>query len=143
LGAERVAEILGGKEAIGVDITSQMDLVHAIRAGLPFRVLDWIIDHEVLTRPEVEHYVIPRRTMAYRKRSGARLSSEESDRLTRVARIVALTEETFGDRGKASHWLRMRNPSLGGDRPLDLLDTTEGAHLVETILIRLAHGVYS
>jgi putative toxin-antitoxin system antitoxin component (TIGR02293 family) len=140
--AEQVAEILGGRQTMGVAVTSRLDLARAVRAGLRVGVLSWLIDNKVLTLLEVEH-IIPRRTIAYRKRHGATLSPSESDRLARVARIVALAEETMQSKEKAARWLRLANRGLGGDRPLDLLDTDEGARLVETILTRLAHGVYS
>ena len=71
------------------------------------------------------------------------LSPEESDRFARVLRLVALAEETFGDRDKARLWLRRPNRALEGRVPLDLLDTDGGARAVETILSRITHGVYS
>lgn len=140
--AGKVAAFLGGTEAMGVPVRSRLDLARAVRAGLRLRVVDWIVDHDILTRPEVEE-IIPRRTLAYRKRHRQSLSPEESDRLARVARVVALAEETMQDKGKAARWLRAPNRGLGGERPLDLLDTDEGARLAETVLLRLAHGIYS
>ena len=49
----------------------------------------------------------------------------------------------FGDQEKAIVWLGTPNRALGGDRPLDLLDTDMGARMVEDILGRIAYGVYS
>ena len=39
--------------------------------------------------------------------------------------------------------LRTPNRALGGERPLDQLDTDIGARAVEDILGRIAYGVYS
>jgi putative toxin-antitoxin system antitoxin component (TIGR02293 family) len=141
--AGKVAAVLGGRKVIGMKVTSPLELVRAVRAGFPYRVVEHVMENRVLSRPELEHAVIPRRTMAHRKRLGERLSPEESDRLVRVARVVALAEDTFRSKDKAARWLRLANPSLGGDAPMDVLDTGEGAALVHTVLIRLAHGVYS
>jgi putative toxin-antitoxin system antitoxin component (TIGR02293 family) len=84
--------------------------------------------------------VLPRKTLANRKKVGA-LTSEQSGRLLRVARAIAAAEETFGDREKAGAWLRRGTTALEGEAPLDLLDTEEGAREVETLLTRIGHGL--
>ena len=76
-----------------------------------------------------------------RKRSGI-FTSVESDRLARVLDILKLAEETFGEQTKAYRWLRTPNGAIDGHRALDLCSTGEGSRLVETVLGRLAHGVY-
>jgi len=86
---------------------------------------------------------ISERTLSRRLANGARLSPEESDRMMRVARVFAQTKETLGDSAKAGRWLQRPNLALGGERPLDLLDTDAGRHDVETILGRIEWGIYS
>jgi putative toxin-antitoxin system antitoxin component (TIGR02293 family) len=49
----------------------------------------------------------------------------------------------LGEQEKAIAWLGTANRALGGDRPLDVLDTDVGARMVEDILGRIAYGVYS
>jgi putative toxin-antitoxin system antitoxin component (TIGR02293 family) len=60
-----------------------------------------------------------------------------------MARVYANAVEMIGDREKATAWLGTPNRALGGDRPLDLLDTDLGARMVEDILGRIAYGIYS
>ena len=71
------------------------------------------------------------------------LTPSESDRTVRVARVYAGAVEMIGDRDKATEWLNTPNRALGGERPLDQLDTDTGARMVEDILGRIAYGVYS
>ncbi|MBI1788351.1 MAG: DUF2384 domain-containing protein [Acidobacteria bacterium] len=71
------------------------------------------------------------------------LTCAESDRTVRMARVYAQAVETIGDREKAVEWLSAPNRALGGERPLDQLDTDAGAQMVEEILGRIAYGVYS
>jgi hypothetical protein len=54
-----------------------------------------------------------------------------SDRLVRVAGVIASAEETFGSREKARAWLRCPTAALANESPRDLLDTDEGAREVE------------
>ena len=91
-------------------------------------------------RAELDKVVLPRKTLANRRKVGT-LTAEQSDRLLRVARVVAMAEETFGNQQKAAAWLRRPTSPLAGERPLDLLDTDEGAREVETLLGRIAHGI--
>ncbi|MDE0705643.1 MAG: DUF2384 domain-containing protein [Rhodospirillaceae bacterium] len=112
-----------------------------IAEGLRWSVLQDLLDRSRISTDEAEALIAPRRTLMRRKRSG-RFTSGESDRLARVLDILKLAEETFGEPAKAQRWLRTPNGASGGHRPLDLCSTGEGARLVETVLGRLAHGVY-
>ena len=114
-----------------------------VREGLPFSALEEVIARFALGRREVSAVLhLPERTLARRKRE-RRLSPDESDRLVRLARIAAQAEETLGSAERAGLWLSRPNRALGGEAPLDLLDTDLGAREVEAILGRLEHGVYS
>ncbi len=140
--ASSVAEALGGKEVFGSDVDSEIGLVQAIEDGLPVAAVAHIIKSGLLSSDEVFHHVLPRRTYGRRKKA-RRLSPAESDRLARIARIVAFANDVFGDPRKAHKWLRRPNRVLGGRVPLDLVDSDVGVRLVETILLRIQHGVYS
>ncbi len=61
--------------------------------------------------------------------------------MVRLARIQAAADEVFGDRAEARLWLREKNGALGGQLPLELLDTEEGGRAVESVLGRIAHGI--
>lgn len=136
-----LAEHLGGRQALGRDIRSDFDLNDAIRAGLPLDAVDSVVRRGILRASELHALVIPRRTLAHRKHQGQPLSPKQSDRLTRVVRVVARAEEAIGDGEKARRWLRKPNRSLRGKRPLDLLDSDVGIRMVERVLGRLEHGL--
>lgn len=115
-------------------------LVRLLREGLSVAAVQRLLESGRLTLAEIDRVVLPRKTLANRRRIG-RLTPEQSDRLMRVARVLALTEETFGNPEKAGLWLRRPSAVLAGERPLDLLDTDEGARAVETLLGRISHGI--
>lgn len=93
-----------------------------------------------LTPTQMDRVVLPRRTLASRRKVGT-LTPEQSDRLLRTARVLAAADETFGNTDKAGQWLRRPTHLLAEERPLDLLDTEEGAREVESLLGRIAHGL--
>jgi putative toxin-antitoxin system antitoxin component (TIGR02293 family) len=102
--------------------------------------IDAVLAEGWLTPTELDAIVIPRKTLANRRKLGT-LTPDQSDRFSRVARIIAIARETFGDDDKARHWLRRPTAPLGGEAPLHQLDTDHGVRAVESLLGRIAHGI--
>lgn len=136
-----LAEYLGGSQAFGREIRSDFDLDDAIREGLPLSTIESVVSGGALRPSELDALVIPRRTLAHRKRLGRSLTTRQSDRLARVVRVVARAEEAIGDFAKAKRWLRKPNRALQGKRPLDLLASDVGIRIVEQLLGRIEHGL--
>ena len=74
---------------------------------------------------------------------GEQLSSEETDRVVRAARVLALAEDVFADRGKALLWLRTPDDRIDNRKPMSLLQTETGGRVVESMLWQIDEGVYS
>jgi putative toxin-antitoxin system antitoxin component (TIGR02293 family) len=66
----------------------------------------------------------------------------DMEREQRGARVRALAAEVFGGQEKAERWLQ-RNNRLLGDAPVHLLGTEAGTEMVETVLHRIEHGIFS
>jgi putative toxin-antitoxin system antitoxin component (TIGR02293 family) len=138
-----LAEKLGGKKVLKLEVRSELDLAEAIHRGLPTRAVDAVLASGLLDPQELYELVVPRRTLAHRRERRQRLTPEQSDRLARVVRVMARAEESLGDEAKAARWLRKPNRALAGRRPIDLLESDIGARMVERLLTRIEHGVYS
>jgi putative toxin-antitoxin system antitoxin component (TIGR02293 family) len=131
---------LGGESALGRHFRSDRDLDNAIREGFPQRVVAEIMDSAGLTLKELAASLdLSPRSLQRRRREG-RLAKYESDRIYRLARIVALAKRYIGDEDRARRWLKRPNRALGGPAPLDLIDTEPGARAVENVLGRIAYG---
>ncbi len=142
--AAAIAEILGGRKVLGKAVNKPDDLAELVRKGLPansVRVLAARL--EVANAVLSEKLGIAQRTLTRRLSQRSRLTPAESDRTVRLARVYASAVEMIGDEEKAVEWLRTPNRALGGERPLDQLDTDIGAREVDDILGRIAYGVYS
>ncbi len=140
---ETIAERLGGKKVLRREVRSDLELAAAVREGLSYGALDHVLRSDDLEASEAYALVGSRRTLLRKKQEGKRLSPAESDRLTRVIRIIARADEALGDRVRAHGWLRDPNRALGGEQPLDLLDSDAGARMVERVLGRIEHGIFS
>ncbi|RUT95492.1 DUF2384 domain-containing protein [Mesorhizobium sp. USDA-HM6] len=92
---------------------------------------------------ELYRIVAPRRTLARRKEHGEPLSAAESDRALRLERIAEHADRVFGSHDKAQRWLRSEIIALDGARPIDLLQTETGAHVVFEELVRIDFGMFA
>jgi putative toxin-antitoxin system antitoxin component (TIGR02293 family) len=135
-----VVEELGGESTLGRPLRTEADLEAAIRDGFPQSVVAEIMHGAELSLKELATALDLSSRSLQRRRSEGRLARYESDRLYRLARIVALAKQALGDNGRATRWLHRANRTLGGKTPLECLDTEMGARQVENVLGRIAYG---
>ena len=132
---KRIQELLGVQR-----LRTDQDLVRLVEQRLSSRAIDALRESGV-TDEEVYSLIVPRRTLTHRRARREALSRDESDRVVRVARVVALCEEVFGERERGWRWLRDAKRQFRGRTPLDLLATEAGARLVEELLYRIDEGM--
>jgi len=138
-----VETLLGGRGVLRAKRQSPLDWVEVIRHGIPAAAVDALTKAIQVSQSELARTLgIPERTLARRKREGV-LSSEESAKLLRLARVVGRANEVFEDPEAALHWLKSPNSALSGATPFSLLDTDIGAESVLDTLGRIEHGVFA
>lgn len=130
---------LGGERALGRALASDRDMREAIREGFPHAVLEELMRASGLTLKELAH-ALDLSTRSLQRRRRGRLARFESDRLYRMARVLALARESLGDEARANRWLKRANHALGGVAPIAAIDTELGARQVENLLGRIAYG---
>lgn len=79
----------------------------------------------------------------HRRAKSGLLDAATSERLLMLGRLAGHGEVVFQDSGKFTRWLRRPLRVLADRDPLDLLDSPTGVLLVEDILGRIEHGVFS
>ena len=114
--------------------------IEGIRRGLPAGAWSFVSTligmgkHELAETLKLNPRTLQRRT---------RLHSEEAERILRVFRVF---QEAVlmcrGDRTEAQQWMRTAAVALGGNRPVDLLDTEVGAGEVLNLIRAVNWGVY-
>jgi putative toxin-antitoxin system antitoxin component (TIGR02293 family) len=135
-----IVDELGGEGVLKRRLKRDGDLQAAIRDGFPQKVIDELMEAADLTIKELAASLdLSPRSLQRRRREG-RLAPYESDRIYRLARIVALAKSSLGSREGATRWLKRPNRALGGKAPLAMIDTEIGARAVENVLGRIAFG---
>ncbi len=125
-------------ELLTVDPLARIALV---RGGLPAVALQSAA--ELLSLSQVDLLTalrIPVSTFTAHMRERKPLSPDESDKLIRLAEVVKAAVVVFGDSDEGKAWVTDTILSLGGKRPVDLLDTQDGFTLVMQTLGRVQFG---
>lgn len=138
--ASAVIDLLGGVRVLGSRVSNDKELVSSLQRGLPYGALEAVKRRLHLSDNELVQAIdIHPRTLARRK-SQRRLRSDESDRLSRLARVTSHAIDVLGGDDNAVAWLRNPNPALGGVPPLQYLSTDLGARRVEAVLSHIEWG---
>jgi putative toxin-antitoxin system antitoxin component (TIGR02293 family) len=138
---EGVLTVLGGTKVVGRSVRSPEDLAQRVREGLPFSALSAVVQQYGISRDVVcEILHLSRRNFLRRKQQN-RLSPDESDRLYRLARVLAHANRVFEDPEQSADWIQTPNTALGKQQPLTLLDTDIGVQQVDQVLGRIEHGI--
>ena len=131
---------LGGPVVLGRRVRSDEDMSAAIREGFPHAAVEGLLESSGFSLQEIASTLDLSLRSLQRRKSQGRLARYESDRLYRLARLVALAGHFLGDHQLAIEWLKRPNHVLGGVTPLSVVDTELGARQVENILGRIGYG---
>lgn len=121
---------------------SRLSLPTSIESGLPVAALDRLADKVAPGDARFKFRLIPKATLERRRKSASkRLTSEEGDRLARLAKVFSFALDIYGVPERAREFLGRAHPMLDGKAPLDVaLATSPGADLVINLLGRAAYG---
>ena len=126
-----------------LDLGDSSQIIESIRKGLPASTIDFVAGLLSLSRAAfLDAIKIAPSTIERRIRTGEALTSDESDRVSRVAKVMRRAVEVFGAEAPGKAWMTDAVSSMGGQTPLSLLDTVEGYELVSNTLSRIEFGVY-
>ena len=130
--------------SIGIVAASTDQIVSKLERGFSFQSLRELESQSGISIAMIASVVgIPERTLA-RRRATERLTTQESERLLRIAILFEKTVELFeGDVAAATRWLTTPQQALGRRSPLLYARTEPGAREVESLIGRLEHGVFS
>jgi uncharacterized protein (DUF2384 family) len=154
---DRMAEIFGGATPLGRAPRTIDDWRQLVEMGIPIEALSslrrWVapspVQAEALT--DVVFETADRRTryvVEVKSRAGARrtpgsarrigkLTTAESERAERIARLYALAEEALGSADEARAFLFSPHDRLDGHSPIDWMRTEIGGRNVEQLLVNI------
>jgi putative toxin-antitoxin system antitoxin component (TIGR02293 family) len=137
--AASVETLLGVKPAAD---GSRLRLAYSIERGLPVSALDKLAESVAPQDTSFKFRLIPKATLERRRKSvSKRLTSEEGDRLARLAKVFGFALDIYQDAGKARAFLSRPHAMLDDKPPLEVaLATGPGADMVINLLGRAAYS---
>lgn len=137
---------LGGKKFSKRTLSSRSDVHAAIVSGASYGALLHLISQmNGLLEADVAK-VLGLSTRTLRRQSeypDKPMPADLASKAWLFAETLAKATDVFGGKEAAEAWLSKTAMGLDGQRPIDLLQTVQGAELVNDFLTRLQYGVYS
>jgi putative toxin-antitoxin system antitoxin component (TIGR02293 family) len=140
INAPAVARILGGQKTLRRRVRTLTDLREAVAEGLPVSALEAAVEYitgDARRAGSLRDRIVPRATRYRRER----LKPAESERLERLARVMAMAEEVWESKADAQEFLTTPQPLLEDLTPLDLAQSELGARQVEDLLMQLEYSL--
>jgi putative toxin-antitoxin system antitoxin component (TIGR02293 family) len=116
-------------------------VVQVMPAGLGFGELEALREQLDLSMDQLIAKLGLARATLHRRKTTGRLTTDESDKVVRFARLLGHAVHLFGGLDQARQWLKTPQRELGGAVPLDRAQTEDGAREVENLLDRIGYGV--
>jgi len=140
--AEQIADVLGGRQALGRKVRSMRELDDIVREGMPKSALDTLIEAVAASRygdfaVKLRNMMVPRAT--YNRVD--RFNLQVSETTERMARLYAMALEAFDDAEAATHFMARTHPELDGRSPFETALTEIGGRQVEEVIERGLHGL--
>ena len=139
--AARVAEVLGGTKVLKRRVRTLSDLEQSVADGLPKGTLRKSLAYILTDSAEITKFtykIVPEGTY---KRRRTTFTPDESERVERLARLIAMAEYVWDDRDAARRFLTSPHPAFDGRAPIDLARSELGARRVEALLEDILHGL--
>lgn len=137
--AQSIAKILG----LSASIHTYAQLEFEVSKGLPKKSLKRLATRIMPEKASAAvllycYKVVPRGTF---NRRSERLSVAESEKTSRIARVLVLAEHVWRNEDAARDWMNTPLPALQGRTPANAVQTELGAIQVEDALNKLLFGL--
>lgn len=143
---DRVTKLLG---TVNLVVETPVDVHDYLSRGMPRRSAFTLSGHLRHIKPNDKAI---ERALGMSERTLHRFKADSEDKLLDVnqasrvwtlADVLSKAQEVLGTQDAAERWLTSPALGLNAKRPIDLLQTAQGAEVVKTFLERLEFGVYA
>jgi putative toxin-antitoxin system antitoxin component (TIGR02293 family) len=76
-------------------------------------------------------------------RTHKKLDKNLSAKLFEIADLFLYGTEVFGNKENFFKWIELPNTALGGMKPIEIIELSEGVSKVRDVLLRIEYGVFS
>jgi putative toxin-antitoxin system antitoxin component (TIGR02293 family) len=141
---DKIVQLLGDERVLGAAIGTPLELCRVIQRGMPVGVVMSLAAHLLNHAGRIFACLSGECDLISIASAGSAndlLSIEDSNRVYRLAGILAHASDTFGSFAAAETWLMTPHAIFDKAAPIELIDTDIGYEIVETVLVQIDHGV--
>ena len=124
----------------GVEIMSPSGYLSLVRSGVSGDQLKAITD--LIGEEELIARSIGTTSNLSKRYQSKRLSSTETDNLIDLLRVYIQAAKVYESFDLAKEWMRSSIPALGGEIPVNMIDSQAGREVVRQALRRMEFGEY-
>lgn len=123
-------------------INQRTDLIGIARKGIQTKYIEQIQKFTSLSDKELSSILPISQRQLFRYPSDHKLNKEITSHLIQIIELFQKGFKLFGEE-KFKIWIRTSNKVLNDNKPIEIMDTSIGIELVEDVIGRIEHGVYS
>lgn len=117
-------------------------LINSTREGVDYDTFDKFSNKFPLNNSDWSNILnVSERTMQRYKREKKRFDSIHSERLLLIMLLFKKGIEVFESKDNFIKWINTESISLGGVKPIKMLDNSFGINLIKDELVRIEHGI--
>ncbi len=123
-------------------ISQRTDLITIARNGIKTKYIERIQKYILLSDKELSSILPISQRQLFRYPPDHILNKEITSHLIQIIELFQKGYNLF-DTEKFQAWIRTSNKVLNENKPLEIMDTSIGIEMIEDIIGRIEHGVYS
>jgi putative toxin-antitoxin system antitoxin component (TIGR02293 family) len=133
--------------------TAPMDRIRLIKLGIPARALERMANDMRIPLEQLATTLgLTRATVSRKVRENGALSADAGSRAIGMASLIGQVQKMIDESGDpdgfsaaewVARWLDRPLPAIGGQKPAELMDTSEGQALISNILACMQAGTYA
>jgi putative toxin-antitoxin system antitoxin component (TIGR02293 family) len=123
-------------------INQRTDLIAVARAGIETKYIKTIQEYTSLSEKELIRILPISSRQLTRYTDNHKLNKAITSHLLELIEVFQKGYRLFG-KDKFKIWIRTENKVLNNNSPLDIMDTSLGIEMIEDVIGRIEHGVYS
>ena len=125
------------------NVENVADFIRCIRAGVPKKALDNLVEITGINAAEMAGIVRTSDRTLRRYSANQKLNAEQSERVIELAKVYSRGEEVFGSIDAFREWMNGSVLALGSKKPKEFLDTSLGIEMLMDELGRIEHGIFA
>ncbi|MEO6148857.1 MAG: antitoxin Xre/MbcA/ParS toxin-binding domain-containing protein [Mucilaginibacter sp.] len=136
--------LLGGPGVVTRPMRTEFDVVALSNEGITKASVDVLMNYVGISKKAFAEDILQLsvKTME-RKKSTDKLDSRTSSHVIEIAKVIEHALDVFENENKVKLWLNAPNRALNNIQPIQLFSNYTGLNMVNTILGRIEHGVFS